>query len=156
MLVFGKTWCEQFVEPQQINGLVILFLIAEQEGDVFIIERRCSMELDVSCEFDDHEGTPGDYDRFCICNTSNCNIDRECFKTCTNGTSTTAKPTSTTSQDHVRLTCQDCGDSPCKDINDNGVVKECDESAFGCLYSEHHGSIPKRLKQHQFLYSNSF
>ena len=94
------------------------------------------MELDVSCEFDDHEGTPGDYDHFCICNTPNCNIDRECFKTCQNGTSTT--PKSTTSQDHVHLTCQDCGDSPCKDINDNGEVKVCDEGALGCLYSEHH------------------
>ena len=24
-----------------------------------IIERRCSMELEIECVFDDHEGTPG-------------------------------------------------------------------------------------------------
>ena len=61
------------------------------------------------------------------------------MKTCKNETSTTPKPTSTTSQDHVHLTCQDCGDSDCKDINDNGEVKECDEGTVGCLYAEHHG-----------------
>ena len=33
----------------------ILFFIAEEEGDVLIIERHCSMELDVGCEFDDDE-----------------------------------------------------------------------------------------------------
>ena len=42
---------------------------------------------------------------------------------------------------HAHLTCQDCGDSPCKDVNDNGVEKECDEGAFGCLYSERHGIL---------------
>ena len=38
---------------------------------------------------------------------------------------------------HAYLTCQDCGDSPCKDINDNGEAKVCDEGALGCLHSEH-------------------
>ena len=38
---------------------------------------------------------------------------------------------------HAYLTCQDCGDLPCKDINDNGEVKVCDEGALGCLHSEH-------------------
>ena len=37
----------------------ILFFIAEEEGDVLIIERHCSMELDVGCEFDDDEEHPG-------------------------------------------------------------------------------------------------
>ena len=42
-----------------INGLVIPFLIAVQEGDVMLIERRCAKEIEIGCVFDDHEGTPG-------------------------------------------------------------------------------------------------
>ena len=83
-----------------------------------------------------------DYDNYCICDTPNCNKDRECFKTCKNGTTTvTPSSTSTTSQHQAHLTCQVCEDSHCQDINDNGVVKECDEGAFGCLYSERHGIL---------------
>ena len=59
MLIFWKTWYRQFVKTIIINGLGILFFIAEEEGDVLTIERHCSMELDVGCEFDDDEEHPG-------------------------------------------------------------------------------------------------
>ena len=38
---------------------MIPFIIAEQEGDVMIIKRRCAKEIEIGCVFDDHEGTPG-------------------------------------------------------------------------------------------------
>ena len=55
---------------------------------------------------------------------------------------------------HAHLTCQDCGDSPCKDVNDNGEVKECDEGALGCLYSEKHGMNDLSNHNNQWI-SNS-
>ena len=45
---------------------------------------------------------------------------------------------------HAHLTCWEC-DGKCRDINDNGVEKECDEGALGCLYSEHHGMMKTLL-----------
>ena len=55
---------------------------------------------------------------------------------------------------HAYLTCQDCGDLPCKDVNDNGEVKECDEGALGCLYSEKHGMNDLSNHNNQWI-SNS-
>ena len=97
-----------------------------------------------------------DYDHYCICDTPNCNKDRECFKTCKNGTTSTVTP-STTSQNHARLTCQDCGDiKNCKDINDNGEVKECDEGTVGCFYSEHYGMNDLSNHNNQWISNSIF
>ena len=49
---------------------------------------------------------------------------------------------------HAHLTCWEC-DGKCRDINDDGVEKECDEGAKGCLYSEHHGMIDSILTVYQ-------
>ena len=53
-----------------------------------------------------HFSTFQDYDNYCICDTPNCNKDRECFKTCKNGTTTVTQSSVTTTQTSTAKTTE--------------------------------------------------